>query len=238
MLGGGLLPEGRLAVETLGHSEASERVAGGGEPARGLALDERGQRPRRRGRGRRRARRARRGRAGPGRSAGGRTGRASGSRSRASARSPPSGTAGGRDHAEVLAADAEGALAVVAGLDRQDHARQQRLHPAPRQALPAPRAPRGRRRRRGRCRGRSRARPARAPPAPPRRCRARPAPRASEPRHRDHALQHQGERPHRLRRRRADRDGAGDVGGAVRDTARRCRRAAARPARPAGSRPR
>ena len=38
----------------------------------------------------------------------------------------------------------------------------------------------------------------------------------AQPRHRDHPLQHQGERPHRLGRGRADRDGPGDVGGPVR----------------------
>ena len=39
--------------------------------------------------------------------------------------------------------------------------------------------------------------------------------RPGEPAHGDQPLQHQRERPDRLRRHRPDRDGAGDVGGAV-----------------------
>ena len=118
---------------------------------------------RRRGRGRRRARRARPARAGPA-SISRRSIGASVRTSKPSiSRSPPGHRLGRADHGEVLDADAEGALAVVAGLDRQDHARQQRLEPAARQALRPLVHPEVGRRCRGRCRGRSPSPPARAP---------------------------------------------------------------------------
>ena len=118
---------------------------------------------------------------------------------------------------EVLDADAEGALAVVAGLDRQDHAGQQRLERRGATGSAGPRARRGRRRRRGRCRGRSRARPARA------RARAtasmsrpaRPARQAQPATSRSWPFSTRVKGRIAVGRHRADGDGAGDVGGAV-----------------------
>ena len=106
------------------------RAASGGSRARRAARPRRG-----RGRGRRRARRARPGssrRASIEAAVDRREGQGLEAEHRPVA---ALGNARRGHHGEGLDADAEGALAVVAGLDRQDHAGQQRLEAAPRQAL-------------------------------------------------------------------------------------------------------
>ena len=114
--------------------------------------------------------------AAPQRSDGGRSGRRSASRSRASAGRRPRSRSASQHMHEVFDADAESAGAVVAGFVRQDHAGQQFLHRERGKCAADLHEPTGRSRRRGRCHGRNRRRPSTARCAPADRDRRRASP--------------------------------------------------------------
>ena len=206
-----------------GRKLKSDRRASRREPRRRRGVDQRRQRLAHAARDRRRATALGRGQQVAARPGAGRSAPASGSRSRASARSPP-GDLGLPHRDQVLDADAVGAGLVVAGLVGDDHAGLQgRRCSAPWRCAAAPRARRGRSRRRGRCRGRSRGRPATA------RARQRVELRAGGAGREAHRASAMWPFSTRVKRSRisavgvADRDGAGDVGGAVEVLARRNR---------------